>query len=607
MRLVFASTFRLLTLVSLAALASCSILRDLSSDQCELDSDCDARGGRFVGRQCVAGICVAPPGGSSGAGAMSSSGGDDSSGGSSTIGGSTSGGASAMNGGTSATSGGAAGAGGSSSDPECTTHAECLDKNAEASVCIDGSCIPLLSPDCPVVLPLTNDLWMDNLRTANPIIFGGFATVPSTLVGLQTRNYDLALTEFTRKVSGLPGANGVRRALVEVVCRANYAAASNLDASMNHLVDDLHVPGVVTALLAQDVQHVFETKAQAAHVMLMSPLESDSTLVSLQDNGLVWQLLPGGNSVSVTYAPLLDRTVAYLTAQGALTSGETVRVALVTATDVRFLSDMSDTVSSTITFNGKSASDNLNDGNFKPIAITSVYTDPTADLSSQVQALLAFKPHVIIAAAADEFLSNMVPSIESGWAAAAGSQAPPFYLLSAYHFNNPKLPPLLISNPSVRTRLAGVNEASAVDQTLYNTYQIAFDTAYPDVAGQRGYENFYDAQYYLLYSAAAAGSVQTLTGDDLARGMARLLSGPSFGVGQNDIPNALSSLQSSSEATIALSGTDGPPTFDPGTGSKVGPGSVWCVDSSSVQQADVLRYDSTTMGLTGTFPCITGF
>jgi hypothetical protein len=606
MRARFTLRIRAVLLLTLFGLGGCSLLRDLNADQCELDTDCTARGGKFADRVCVAGVCVGLSGSAASSGSGGDSAGTDASGGS----------------GGSGVSGGSAGAGVSA---ECSTNAQCLDKNSAASACIGGTCVPLLSDDCPVILPLTDDLWMDNLRTTNPIIFGAFATVPTTLVGLQTRNYDLALTELTRSVSGLPGAGGARRELVTVVCRSNFAAQANLDASMAHLVDDLHVPGIISALLAPDLQHAFESKAEAAHVMMMSPLESDSTLVSLVDNGLVWQMLPGGSSVAATYAPLLDRTVAYLQGSSSLGPNEAVRVALVTASDVRFLSDTSDTVTQTVTFNGKSAADNLSDGNFEPVAITSVYTDPNADLTAQIQAVLAFRPHIVIAAAADEFLSKMIPAIESGWAAAvadgesggasgagdgggSGTQAKPFYLLSAYHYNNPALPPLLTSNPSVRTRLVGVNVASAVDQTLYNAYQIAFDTAYPDVAGQRGYENFYDAAYYLIYSAAGAGSVSSLTGDDLARGMGRLLSGASFGVGRPDIPNALAALQSSSQSTIALSGTDGPPTFDPGTGSKVGPGSVWCVDSSSKQRADVLRYVSST-SLSGIFPpaCISGF
>jgi hypothetical protein len=201
----------------------------------------------------------------------------------------------------------------------------------------------------------------------------------------------------------------------------------------------------------------------------------------------------------------------------------------------------------------------------------------------------------------------MVPAIESGWMDAAGSQNKPFYLLSPYHFNNPALTPLLQGTPNVRTRMVGVNVASAVDQTLYNTYKISYNAAYS--GGQLGYENYYDAAYYMIYSAAAAGNVPSLTGDDLARGMGRLLSGQAFGVGQMDIPQALGVLQSSSQAKITLNGTDGPPTWDPGTGGKVGPGSVWCVDNTSKQRADVLRYDDTSKTLTGTFPtaCFASF
>ncbi len=597
MRLPFLVYLRLLMAASLV-LAGCSLLKDLSADQCELDSDCDAQP-QFKGRQCVAGVCLGTTTPGAGGGGR---GGDESSGGSSAMSGSSDAGATS--------SGGKAQAGGAGAAPvaECKTNAECLDKNFDPSVCMDGTCVTLLSDDCPVILPVTEDLWNDNLRTDNPIIFGAFANIPSNLISDSIRNYDLALSDFTHKVNGLPGSGSKRRGIVAVVCRNNYGAKANLDAAAAHLIDDLKVPGIFAGLLADDVQHVFETKAHDADVMMMSPLESDSTLVSLKDDGLIWQVLPGGASVATSYAPLVDRTIDYLVGNGTLASAsETVRVALVTATDLRFLQDQTQTIIDTVKFNAKSVADNLDDGNFKSVGIPSIYADKSASLTTQIQDLLAFKPHIIIADAADEFLSKMVPAIESGWMDAAGSQNKPFYLLSPYHFNNPALTPLLQGTPNVRTRMVGVNVASAVDQTLYNTYKISYNAAYS--GGQLGYENYYDAAYYMIYSAAAAGNVPSLTGDDLARGMGRLLSGQAFGVGQMDIPQALGVLQSSSQAKITLNGTDGPPTWDPGTGGKVGPGSVWCVDNTSKQRADVLRYDDTSKTLTGTFPtaCFASF
>ncbi len=565
--------------------SGCSVLYDLSPDQCEVNADCAALGGEFEKRVCVAGVCVQPAGtsGSGGTRGGSDSGGSDSGG---------SGGDDAA---------GEAGQGGAPIEPpECTTHAECLEKSGKFKprVCIEQACVDLLTPDCPLALPQTDDLWFDNLLRENPLIVGAYSFVPTELVGIATRNYDLALTEVTRKTNGVPGADGARRQVVGVVCRSNYAAPEDLDASAEHLIDDLRVPGVISALLADDLQRTFETFGEPAGTFFVSPIEADSTLVALQDRDLLWHMLPGGQDVAVSYAALLDRAIAFLG------SPEPVKVAVVTASDVRYLSDMNGTVLKTIRFNGKSAAANASDDNFLALNITSAYSDPSADLSSAVQALRNFEPNVIIALSADETLKTLIPLLESSWTGATK----PFYLFSPYHYNNPELGDLLSNKePTVRQRMAGINFASAVDGSLNESYQLAFDQAYPEVAGRRGYENFYDATYYLLYALAAAPSDAPPTGDGLALGMKRLLAGDAFGVGKDDLPGAFSALSGDAETTISLNGTLGPPDFDPATGGRVSPGSVWCVDASGNQRIDVLRYDPEGNLLTGTFPCFSGF
>jgi len=45
----------------------------------------------------------------------------------------------------------------------------------------------------------------------------------------------------------------------------------------------------------------------------------------------------------------------------------------------------------------------------------------------------------------------------------------------------------------------------------------------------------------------------------------------------------------------------GPPTFDPDTGLRHMPGSIWCIDENTHYQADVLRLDGSE--LVGEFPC----
>ncbi len=91
-----------------------------------------------------------------------------------------------------------------------------------------------------------------------------------------------------------------------------------------------------------------------------------------------------------------------------------------------------------------------------------------------------------------------------------------------------------------------------------------------------GYENFYDAPYFLMYAAAAAPPISSeVRGQDLVDGMKRLIDmdGPQYRIGLNKIP---STLQALTNGSIRLDGTMGPPEFNPTTGSRTTAGSVWC-------------------------------
>jgi hypothetical protein len=163
--------------------------------------------------------------------------------------------------------------------------------------------------------------------------------------------------------------------------------------------------------------------------------------------------------------------------------------------------------------------------------------------------------------------------------------------------------------------MVGVNGASAPDRTLYNDYTAAWDAAYSDRIGVRDYENFYDAAYYLIYSAAAgvAGGWEG-KGTDLRRGMRRLLEGPQHNVGivNNNMGLAMQAL---ARGSITLNGTLGPPDFDETTGARQGAGSIWCMESPTSTKADVLRYKADVSGdpklatFEGNFPitCIPDF
>jgi hypothetical protein len=84
--------------------------------------------------------------------------------------------------------------------------------------------------------------------------------------------------------------------------------------------------------------------------------------------------------------------------------------------------------------------------------------------------------------------------------------------------------------------------------------------------------------------------------------MRRLLSGRlTFSVGPDDLLPAFLELETPG-SSIVLNGAMGPPNFDPATGARDEPGSVWCVDAKRSLHTDVLRLDSAG-NLSGDFPC----
>jgi hypothetical protein len=444
------------------------------------------------------------------------------------------------------------------------------------------------------------------LSDPDAIILGAFAQLPEGTN--QVRNYNLAVAELTDTYGGFRATGGGERFVVMVVCEAYNASRGELNASANHLINELKVPGIVSELEAEDLRYVFTEYAQAQSTFIVSAVVPDEQLVNTQTDGLLWHALSSAGTMGVTYGPLLERTLAYLGTTGALGATEKARVALIVpAGEPRVLRELGQTVEDTIEFNGLSAADN--GANFEKFTIITAFEDPNASQVSLANQLRDFAPHVVIPLGSIEVLTGLIPAIEAGWTK-NGAQARPFYLLSPYVYNAQQMQQLVSSRPAIRERVAGVNWPAAEDPAIYDEYLAAFDAANSDVAGRadtRGYENFYDAAYYLLYAIAAKPGSAPLNGAGLATGMTRLMSGTEYAVGSRQMEAAFNHLRSSPTAKLKLIGAMGPPNFDALTGTRLDAGSVWCYDSSNIFRADVLRYDPSAAMLLGTFPCISGF
>ena len=476
----------------------------------------------------------------------------------------------------------------------CSTHADCNELFWDGPyVCRDGSCLDLTTRSCPIALG--GESLNDGLP---PLLFGAFSVTEGAqrLSHPVTLNYDLVIKDFVRSGGLLVGE---RAALpIFIVCHGLPETAEELDTSIDHLVDTLEVPGILTPIdqteLLRSFRRVLRDKGR--RVLFLSANGSDSLVTPLDDDGLLWHVLPGPLDVGHAYLPLVARIEAYLGLDSPL------RVALVTSPAHRFLDDLGTFLRTRLTVGGRPLLEH-DQTTYRALALPSQDRDPTADLSFAVAELRAFKPHLIVSAADQAFLGGVLPVLEQNWDQVADGQPPPFYVLSPFQ-NDPRTLRLLVSDHrSLRTRLVGVNAAGAADSTLYDLYLDRFRAEYPAASDYEGTENHYDAAYWLLYGAVASGAEPPLDGASLAYGITRLLSGPRFDVGPMQIGAASRYLRQEAGASIALHGTLGPPEFDAVEGTRRGTGSVWCVDESLDVRYDALRFDEATEGLTGDFPC----
>lgn len=625
---------------------------DLSKDQCSTNTDCDRLGTDLV---CNSGLCepanpgnggTGTKGGNGGTGAKGGSGGTSAQGGmGGTLGGDAgmgdvggtgavtsggtggskggAGGTGGTNGGTGGSKGGTGGKGGTSGDAgtggvdfECTTHAECFnlypnDPVNEPRACVEGFCKRLKSDDCPVILPYYDkDKW-NTLKSSDAIILGATAPLNGTALENFSRNYDLAATELSQTIQGVYAGTTKRHELVFVVCQALYADKADLVNPFNHLINELHVPGIVTALRLQDQKYVWDNVAKGTDTLLMMSLISDQAMINEPDNGMIWHMLSSANPLSVTYQPLMDQIVEHLKLHGVLGDTDQVKVSHVKSIDEPFLAQTAAYLEDNLMFNGQSCDANYDAGLYSPTVSTSWYLDATDEQTSSIDAVLNFGPHVVIGTTTTEMYKWIIPGIESQWDARYPGTPRPFYIIGALGYPDIEPNNMMSNDDSIVAgqvplyqRILGVNWPKALDLTVYNDYLDRYRDKYG--AKIEGYENEYDATYYLMYAAAAAR--QPVNGPNLVKGLQRVInmaqSTPVVEVGPNeDMDTYVSLLNEKPTQKIQLLGAQGPPTWDE-TGARNDAASVWCFDTVGNFHMDQLRYDAGPPAtLTGAVSC----
>jgi hypothetical protein len=592
-------------LAAAAFCGGCSLLFHVDANQCSTDSDCTAKGPAFANHTCQSGTCVssvliAEAGSDAGSQAEAQ--------------------AEAQTRDqfqVEAQGEAQADAEAGVAEAGCATNADCpAGSPSHPEVACDvasGACIQLTTNDCPFVI---GD-YSGNI--ASPLYLGAFATLPSSAPQKDPSylNYELAISEFTSQ-GGIPAWDPIKqrsgsRMPVVVVC--NRETTDKGHAAMVHLTSDLHVPGVVTAFDAVTLKTMFQNDAYP-NVFVINPFGANSSLTSLTTGGMLWHMLGQPSDYASAYSAFFPRIEAYVRGIQNLGSGP-MRVATITANAID-TQDLRDAVKPVIRWNGQSLDQNNSAMQYLDVAIDSTLNgaDPTKiDYSTPLNKLLAFKPNVIVSFAAAEF-ATLLQQYELSLASHPANPVP-FYLIGPYNMlSQPLLQWIGINSPqseAKRKRVAGIGAASASDTHVLAAYESRLLASIGTPADE-GQEEYYDAMYFLVYSAIGAGPQPILKGMNLGQGMLSLLSGTSYDMGPSTMGAVFGALGAG--GTVSLFGALGPANFTIRTGARVGEGSVYCVQRDANLNVsyvyDVLRLTTNTTAdagaptLGGTFPCFSG-
>ena len=542
--------------------------------------------------------------------------------------------------------------------PGCTTYTDCTPTSTQhPEVACDtnsGTCVQLTTDECPFVLPEYNT-WSTTL-TQPPLFLGAFATLPSSFkTDPSYLNYKLVINDFTNFggiPAGPPAAPGKTGQVMPVVVICDNSA--NIHTAIAHLQTDLHVPGIITNLDSVALKTAFLNDLYPGGTFTINAFSANSSIVppTLTTDGLLWHMLGQPGDSAPAYAAFFPRVESYVrglqnlgspSADAGSEAGDggdggdagaawtPLRVATVTgnATDTE---DLAGAVMQVLQWNGQSKDANATAGLYLNVNIDSILTPGNtvnsiaagSGFSSAVNALLNFRPNVVVSFASEEFV-RLLEVLETRWSNTTDAGAPnpkPFYLIGPYNQISTELLSGFVGAGTAaptearRMRIAGIDVATTTDTTDYMNYVNHFLGVYPGQQADLGQENYYDAMYFLVYSVVAAGHVAPLGGANLAQSVQRLVAGTQYSMGPgSDMGNIVGAL-SAPQGKISLFGALGPPTFDLRTDARIGQGGVYCVARNTTSGAasysyDVLRVTSTpadggagTLG--GTFSCYPG-
>jgi len=454
----------------------------------------------------------------------------------------------------------------------CERNSDCFERHGENWVCRASNqrCVNLVSADCPRVI--------GNSRDDNAVIFGSILPVTSIYGSsgrAMLRGIELGVQDF--ELAGhLPPAPGKfgRRSIVVVSCNDDLMDQSIPLQAARHLADDVGVPAIIGPGWSKSLSNLASKVAIPGGVLLLSPYSTDPSLTQLSDNGLVWRTAPSAAIMAnglVALMPLVEQDLK------AHSAGTTINVAVVGAVG-SYEQGIADALVPRLTFNGVPASDDANSSHY-----TRINYEYSSEWPQTVStSILSSKPNVIFLLAPTSDAQRIIPAVENGWPDSLAYR--PLYLLADENDRATISSGLVGLSQDSKKRILGVKLGGAGDTfaAFVSAYRdrINDDTSPDDSFAA----NAYDAVYNLAYSTVALGA-EPLTGQGLARGFAKQISGSIIPAGLGNIGAAFDRLRAGE--TFDYDGASGPLDFDVTTGEAAANVPLWCVRSGDGATPDV--------------------
>ena len=438
----------------------------------------------------------------------------------------------------------------------CESNHQCSSFDPRAPLCpaVGSQCVSLTSDEGSCYVSSTyDDATMGALLGSDLTVIGAFAPTLSSSTWL---TLELAVDELN--AASASGASALAPTLA-VLCRGG----DEIIASVDHLVNGLHAPGIVASLEAVPLEALHQDPDLTNRTLLLSPY---GTGAGREPDPWTWHL---GGDYADAVGPFLGLSRELGAAiEQRLVPRRGLRIASLISEAPEDLA-FSEAVEASLQIDGRTTDYLFREDRFRRFRLGDDSPEARALLPA---AIAAYAPDLLLVFLGGEF---RVPRGEPrlGVLEALEAQAAehgawsPVYLLGPRARADDRATHLAKTNDRFRASAVGVSVDRVPDedlrQGLLARYTAAFPAAAP--AGLFPADSTYDAIYYLAYATALArtrGEPQ-LTPESLLDGLARITNARDECVEVGPAGNVAAAERMRDGSPFQLCGVTGPARFSP--------------------------------------------